>query len=85
MSVGPKSDALMWAGMSSEPSSTWLQYAADSGTASFAHSSKSRRTSGEAFSFSVSEADVCLMKTVAIPTAISANSGTACSTSRVIR
>ena len=75
----------MCAGMSSEPSSTWLQKAADSGTASFGHDSKSRRTSGEAFSFSVSDADVCLMKIVAMPTAMPRSSGTACSISLVTR
>ena len=45
--------------MSSGPSSTWVQYGASSGTASLKQDSKSRRTSGDAFSFSVSDADVC--------------------------
>ena len=59
VSVGPIRSALMCAGMSSSPSSVWVQYGARSGTASLAHDSKSRRTAGEAFSFSASEADVC--------------------------
>jgi hypothetical protein len=52
----------MWAGMSSGPSSVCSQYGASSGTASLNHVSKSRRTSGDAFSLRVSEAEVWRMK-----------------------
>ena len=45
--------------MSSSPSSVWVQYGAPSGTARSNQASKSRRTSGEAFSLSASEAEVC--------------------------
>ena len=47
--------------------------------------SKSRRTSGDAFSFRVSEAEVCRMNTCARPTRTSLSSGSASSTSRVTR
>ena len=40
----------MWAGMSSGPSSVCVQPRKSSGTAASNHVSKSRRTSGEAFS-----------------------------------
>ena len=52
----------MCAGMSSGPSSVWVQ-AKSSGTARSNHALKSRRTSGEAFSLSVSDADVWRMNT----------------------
>src|SRR5204862_5517551 len=57
----PVSDDLTWAGMSSGPSSVCDQYGAPSGTAWSNQVAKSRRTSGEAFSFRVSEAEVCWM------------------------
>src|SRR3954447_14009032 len=79
------SEALMWAGMSSGPSSVWVQYEAPSGTAWSNHEAKSRRTSGLAFSFSVSEAEVCWMNSRAIPTFSSPSSGMPCSTSEVTR
>jgi hypothetical protein len=47
------------------------------GTATSAQDSKSRRTSGEAFSLSVSEADVCCMSRCSRPTRTSPSSGTA--------
>src|SRR3954471_23125382 len=75
----------MCAGMSSGPSTVWVQYGASSGTASLNHDSKSRRTSGEAFSFKVSDADVWRMKRCAIPTCTSRSSGSADSTSSVTR
>src|SRR4051794_30457718 len=59
----PSSDAFTCAGMSSGPSSVCRQYGAPSGTTSLNHDSKSRRTSGEAFSFSVRDAEVCWMNT----------------------
>ena len=49
----------MCAGMSSAPSSVCVQYGASSGTVALKYDSKSRRTSGEAFSFSASDAEVC--------------------------
>ena len=58
----------MWAGMSSGPSIVCVQYGASSGTASLNQASKSSRTSGEAFSFSVSDADVWRMNTCSSPT-----------------
>ena len=67
-SDGPSSDALMWAGMSSGPSIVCVQYGASSGTASLKYASKSRRTSGDAFSFSVSDAEVWRMNRCARPT-----------------
>jgi hypothetical protein len=45
----------------------------------------SRRTSGDAFSFSVSDADVCCMNTSAIPTRKELSSGTPSTTSSVTR
>ena len=75
----------MCAGMSSEPSSVCVQNGASSGTASSNHDSKSRRTSGEAFSLSVSDADVCWSSRCASPTRSSRSSGSASSTSRVTR
>ena len=75
----------MWAGMSSGPSSVCVQYGASSGTASLNQDSKSSRTSGEAFSLSVSEADVWRMNTCSSPTRSSPSSGSASSTSRVTR
>ena len=48
---------MTWAGMSSGPSSVWV-HGKFSGTASLNQVSKSRRTSGDAFSLSVSDAEV---------------------------
>ena len=59
----------MWAGMSSGPSIVCVQYGASSGTASLNQDSKSSRTSGEAFSFSVSDADVWRMNRCSEPDA----------------
>ena len=59
----------MWAGMSSGPSSVCVQYAASSGTAASKKASKSARTSGEAFSLSVSAAEVCWMNRCSSPRA----------------
>ena len=84
-SDGPSSDALMCAGMSSGPSTVCVQYGASSGTASSNHAAKSSRTSGEAFSFSVSDADVWRMNRCARPTRSSRSSGTPDSTSPVTR
>ena len=85
ISDGPSSAALTWAGMSSSPSSVCVQYDARSGTASSNQVSKSRRTSGEAFSFSASDAEVCWISRCSIPTRSSPSSGSASSTSRVTR
>src|SRR4051812_9708207 len=84
VSDGPISDALTWAGMSSAPSSVCDQ-AKSSGTNALAHTSKSRRTSGEAFSLRVNEALVCRMCRCSRPTVTSPSSGTAATTSRVTR
>ena len=51
----------MCAGMSSGPSIVCVQYGASSGTAALNQDSKSARTSGDAFSLSVSEAEVWRM------------------------
>ena len=59
----------MCAGMSSGPSSVCVQYGASSGTARSNHVAKSRRTSGDAFSLSVSAALVWRMKQVREPDA----------------
>ena len=67
----------MCAGMSSGPSSVCVQNGASSGTASSNQVSKSRRTSGEAFSLSVSDADVWLEHRWASPTRSSRSSGSA--------
>ena len=74
----------MWAGMSSSPSSVWVQ-ANCSGTAALTQVSKSRRTSGEAFSLSVSEAEVWRISRCSRPTFSSRISGSDPSTSRVMR
>src|SRR5215213_2178944 len=84
-SAGPSTDALMCAGMSSGPSSVCVQYGASSGTAASNQDSKSRRTSGEAFSFSVSDAEVWSMKRCSSPTRSSPSSGSSPVTSRVMR
>ena len=75
----------MWAGMSSGPSSVCVQPPKSSGTAASNQVSKSRRTSGEAFSLRVSDADVWRMAGGSRPTSSSASSGSARSTSRVTR
>ena len=75
----------MWAGMSSGPSSVWANSGQPSGTASSNHAPKSRRTSGEAFSFRVSDADVCCMNRVAIPTLRAPSSGMSSTISEVTR
>src|SRR3954453_20681779 len=84
VSEKPMSEPLTWAGMSSSPSSVCVQ-AKSAGTAALAHVSKSRRTSGEAFSLSVSDADVCWMSRCSRPTRRPPISGSAPSTSRVTR
>ena len=84
-SDGPSTDDLMCAGMSSGPSSVCVQYGASSGTASLKYDSKSRRTSGDAFSFSVSDADVWSMNRCSSPTRSSPSSGSSPTTSRVTR
>jgi hypothetical protein len=71
--------------MSSSPSSVWVQYDAPSGTAWSNHVRKSRRTSGDAFSFSAREADVCWISRFSIPTAIPPSWGIEPSTSSVTR
>src|SRR4051812_49321897 len=78
------SEAFTWAGMSSGPSSVCV-HAKSSGTAWFTHVSKSRRTSGEAFSLSVSDAEVWRMCTCSRPTRSSPSSGSAPVTSSVTR
>src|SRR4051794_7664198 len=75
----------MWAGMSSGPSEVCVQRGKSSGTTTSNHDSKSRRTSGEAFSFSVSDALVWRMWTCSRPALTSATSGSASATSRVTR
>ena len=75
----------MCAGMSSSPSAVWVQKSAPSGTERENQASKSRRTSGLAFSFSVSDADVCWISKWSRPTRISPISGRALTTSRVTR
>ncbi len=75
----------MWAGMSSGPSSVCVHPRKSSGTAASNHVSKSRRTSGEAFSLIVSDAEVWRMKRWHRPTSSSESSGRARSTSRVTR
>ena len=65
----------MWAGMSSGPSSVCVQPPRSSGTAASNQVSKSRRTSGEAFSLSVSDAEVWRMCRWHRPTSSSASSG----------
>jgi hypothetical protein len=75
----------MWAGMSSWPSTVCVQYGASSGTAASNQLSKSRRTSGDAFSLSVSDAEVWRMKRWARPTVRSRNSGTPATISSVTR
>ena len=47
--------------------------------------SRSRGTSGSAFSLIVSDADVCMMNTCSSPALIPASSGSAATTSRVMR
>ena len=59
----------MCAGMSSGPSIVCVQYGASSGTASLNQDSKSSRTSGEAFSLSVSDAEVWRMNRCSSPVA----------------
>src|SRR5436305_2952618 len=71
--------------MSSAPSSMWVQYGAPSGTARSSQLSKSRRTSGEAFSFSASEAEVCWISRWRSPTESSPSSGSASRTSSMTR
>ena len=75
----------MWAGMSSGPSSVWVQYEASSGTARENQVSKSRRTSGLAFSFSVRDAEVWRMWRCRRPTRSEPSSVTRSTTSPVIR
>ncbi len=75
----------MCAGMSSGPSTVCVQYGASSGTAASNQEAKSSRTSGEAFSFRVSEADVWRMCRWARPIRTSSSSGTPSTTSRVTR
>ncbi len=75
----------MWAGMSSGPSSVCVQNEASSGTASLNHDSKSRRTSGEAFSLSASEAEVWRISRCSSPTSSPRSSGRAPTISRVTR
>ena len=75
----------MWAGMSSGPSSVWVQNRASSGTAWLNYDSKSRRTSGEAFSLRASDAEVWRISRWSSPTSTDASSGSAPSTSRVTR
>ncbi len=84
VSSGPVSADLMCAGMSSSPSSVCV-HANCSGTAASNHVRKSRRTSGEAFSFSVSDAEVWRSSRWQSPARNSATSGSARSTSPVIR
>ena len=67
----------MWAGMSSGPSNVCVQPRKSSSTASLNHVSKSSRTSGEAFSLSVSDADVWLDEQVQQPDAELAQLGQA--------
>ena len=67
----------MWAGMSSGPSIVCVQYGASSGTTALKYDSKSSRTSGEAFSFSVNDADVWRMNRCSSPTRTSRSSGSA--------
>jgi hypothetical protein len=74
----------MWAGMSSGPSRL-CRHSKRSGTAWSNHVRKSRRTSGEAFSLTVSDAEVCWMNRWHRPISRSPSSGSACSTSRVMR
>src|ERR1700710_3204302 len=71
--------------MSSAASSVWVQFAAPSGTAGSSQVSRSARTSGEAFSFSVSEAEVCWISRCRSPTSRSPSSGSAPTTSPVTR
>ena len=81
----PSSDDFTCAGMSSAPSIVCVQYGASSGTAPLKYVSRSARTSGLAFSFNVSDADVWRMNTCSSPTRSCAISGSAASTSRVTR
>ena len=55
------------------------------GTTTLNQDSKSRRTSGEAFSCSVKDAEVCWISRCSIPTRSSASPGSARSTSDVTR
>src|SRR4051812_30582909 len=75
----------MWAGMSSSPSTVCSKYSAPSGTARSNQAAKSRRTSGLAFSLSVSDAEVWRRNRWARPTRTSPSSGTASATSSVTR
>ena len=76
----------MWAGMSSGPSIVCVQYGASSGTAALKYASKSSRTSGEAFSFSVSDGRGVADEHVQQPdAAVAAARACASSTSRVTR
>src|SRR3954453_15297367 len=75
----------MWAGMSSGPSRVCWKYSAPSGTARSNHAAKSRRTSGLAFSLSVSDAEVWRRNRCASPTPTSRSSGTPSTTSSVTR
>jgi hypothetical protein len=59
---------LMWAGMSSGPSSLWRYGATFSGTMRGRKASRSRLTSGDAFSWISSGAEVCGMERVRRPT-----------------
>ena len=85
MSEGPSSAALTWAGMSSGPSMRCVQNGARSGTAASNQLSKSRLTSGEAFSLSASDAEVCWIRRWSRPARRRASSGSASTTSRVMR
>lgn len=58
LSETPMRELLRWPGMSSGPSSVWINGML-SGAILFNAISISTRTSGSAFSFSVNDADVC--------------------------
>jgi hypothetical protein len=58
----PKSDDLIWAGMSSVPSIVWEYNEVSSGTRRFIKDSKSTVTEGSAFSLIDKPAEVCLIK-----------------------
>lgn len=75
----------MCAGMSSGPSSVCVQNGARSGTTTSNQAPKSARTSGEAFSFNVNEAEVCWINRCSIPTRIRSSPWISLTRSRVIR
>ena len=75
VSEGPISTDLTWAGMSSGPSSECRQKDGSSRTASLNQVSRSVLTSGLAFSFSASEAEVCWISRCRSPTPSSLTSG----------